>query len=32
VDIQLLRGFEPTRAAAEDRLFSALGVKPPAPA
>ena len=31
VDIQLFREFEPTPAAAEDRQFSALGVKPPTP-
>ncbi len=29
VDIQLYREFELTPAAAEDRQFSALGVKPP---
>ena len=30
IDIQLFKEFEPTPAAADDRQFSALGVKPPA--
>ena len=32
IDIQLFREFEATAAGPEDRLFSALGVKPPASA
>jgi hypothetical protein len=31
VDIHLFREFEDLPAAAEDRHFSALGVKPPTP-